>query len=232
MTANPHTLRVDIWSDIICPFCWIGKRQFEIALKDFAGRDQVEVHHHAFRLSPDQPVTPVIDMLQLKYRMTPEQVVQNQARVVQMAASVGLDYHLENTLNGDTLKAHRLIKLAEDHGLAAEMIERLYRANFTEEQSLFDDAVLVALAAEVGLEAEAVTAFLKTDRYADTVREEQEFITSRGAQGVPFFVLNNRYALSGAQSPEAFTQALESAWKDIAPQITEGEVCGPDGCEI
>lgn len=232
MTVAPQTLRVDIWSDIICPFCWIGKRQFEIALKDFAGRDQVEVHHHAFRLSPDQAPMPVDQMLQQKYRMNPEQVAQNQVRVIQMAASVGLDYHLDGTWSGDTLKAHRLIKLAEDQGLAADMIERLYRAYFSEGQSLFDDAVLITLAVEVGLEADAVTAFLKTDRYADTVREEQEFITSRGAQGVPFFVLNNRYALSGAQPPQAFTQALEAAWKDIAPQITEGEACGPDGCAI
>ncbi|OYW83307.1 MAG: hypothetical protein B7Z26_00915, partial [Asticcacaulis sp. 32-58-5] len=99
-------------------------------------------------------------------------------------------------------------------------------------QSLFDDAVLIPLAVEVGLATDVVTAFLKTDRYADTVREEQEFITSCGAQGVPFFVVNNRYALSGAQPPQAFTQALEAAWKDIAPQITDGEACGPDGCAI
>ncbi|ESQ81254.1 DsbA family oxidoreductase [Asticcacaulis sp. YBE204] len=226
-------ITVDIWSDIICPFCWIGKRQFERALGDFAGKNAVTVRHRAFRLSPDAPPTPVKDMLQRKYNMTPDQVAQNQARVVQMAASVGLDYHLDNTISGDTLKSHRLIKFAEDRGLAAEMVERLYRAYFSEGQSLFDDAVLVTLASEVGLDASEAEAFLKTDRYSDAVVEEQDFITQRGANGVPFFVINNKYAVSGAQPAEAFAQVLQRAWDDLPPeQRNAGPTCDDGVCAV
>lgn len=213
-----EVMRVDIWADIICPFCWIGKRQFEAALAGFQGRSQVEVHYHAYRLSPDQPPEPVVPMLMRKYGLSADQVAENQARVTEMARGVGLDYHLENTVSGDSLMAHRLVKLAEDKGLAAVMIERLYKAYFNEGRSILEADSLADLAADVGLDRPEVEAFLKTDRYAQTVREEQDFITSRGANGVPFFVINNRYAVAGAQPTEAFAQVLDRAWNDLPPE--------------
>jgi predicted DsbA family dithiol-disulfide isomerase len=231
---SAQTLRVDIWSDIICPFCWIGKRQFEQGLEAFANRSDVEIIHHAFRLSPGQAPMDVKQMLQKKYGMSPSQVAQNQARVTEMAAGVGLDYHLDGTVSGDTLKAHRLIKLADEQGLAADMVERLYRAYFTEGLVLFDGATLTGLAVEVGLEAEAVTEFLAGDTYAAEVKADQDFITSRGANGVPFFVFNNKYAVSGAQPPEAFTQTLEAAWKEMPhfKTVATGPICDDGVCEV
>jgi predicted DsbA family dithiol-disulfide isomerase len=231
---SEHVLRVDIWSDIICPFCWIGKRQFEQGLAAFAHKAEVEVAYHAFRLSPGQAPMDVNQMLQRKYGMTAAQVTQNQARVTQMAAGVGLDYHLDGTVSGDTLKSHRLIKLAGKQGLAGEMVERLYRAYFTERQGLFDEVTLTRLAVEVGLEAQAVTAFLAGEQYAAEAKADQDFITSRGANGVPFFVFNNKYAVSGAQPPEAFTQTLEAAWKEMPhfKTVATGPVCDDGVCEV
>jgi len=224
-------ITVDIWSDIVCPFCWIGKRQFEIALSGFAHRDQVAITHHAFRLSPDQAPMPVDAMLQRKYGMTSAQVAQNQQRVTQMAAGVGLDYHLGGTISGDTLKAHRLIKLAAEKGRAEIMVERLYLAYFTEGQLLFEDGVLVRLAGEVGLDEKQVAEFLTGDQYAAEVKADQEFITARGANGVPFFVFNNRFALSGAQPPDSFAQTLEAAWAEAdKAEAISGPVCDDGIC--
>jgi predicted DsbA family dithiol-disulfide isomerase len=128
-----------------------------------------------------------------------------------------------------TLKAHRLIKLAGEQGLSEAMVERLYRAYFTEGQVLFDDSVLMRLAVEVGLDAATVTAFLASDQYADGVKADQDFITGRGANGVPFFVFNNKYALSGAQPPEAFVQTLEAVWEEIPQTVAaDGAICDPD----
>lgn len=225
---------VEVWSDIICPFCWIGKRQFERALEAFPHKDQVEVRHRAFRLSPDQPVVPTGVMLQQKYGLTAEQAVNNQRRVEGMAASVGLEYHLDNTLSGDSLKAHRLIRYAGDKG--AVLLERLYRAYFTEGLSVFDDEVLVRLAVEAGLEAEAVRAFLAGTELMSEVEDDQRGANLAGARGVPHFVFGGRYAVSGAQPPEVFTQALEAAWKDAGASAGgsagDGPVCEDGVCEV
>lgn len=232
MSVSPSPITVDIWSDLICPFCWIGKRHFEQALEGFAGKDQVTVRHHAFRLGPDAAIAPVGQMLQQKYGLTAAQAEQNQARVEQMAAAAGLSMKLNGTFYGDTLKAHRLVKFAQDKGLGAEAVERLYRAYFAETHSLFDEATLVALAVEIGLDAAETEAFLKTDRYSDAVQEEQEFITVRGVQGVPFFVINDRYAVSGAQPVAGFTQVLNRAWDDLPPKVKAGPACNEGVCEV
>ncbi|MFT4091900.1 MAG: DsbA family oxidoreductase [Asticcacaulis sp.] len=221
---------VDIWSDIICPFCWIGKRQFESALEAFPHKDKVKVRHRAFRLSPGQPVVPTGQILQQKYGLTPEQAAQNQRRVEGMAASVGLEYHLDNTLSGDSLNAHRLIRYAGDKGEA--LLERLYRAYFTEGLSVFDDEVLGRLAVEAGLEADAVKAFLAGTELTAEVEDDQRGANLAGARGVPHFVFANRYAVSGAQPPEVFAQALEAAWKDTGGSVSDGPVCEDGVCGI
>ncbi|MFT3998270.1 MAG: DsbA family oxidoreductase [Asticcacaulis sp.] len=232
MSVAASKITVDIWSDVICPFCWVGKSHFEQALAGFAQKGEVVVRHHAFRLGPDAPVMPVGQMLQQKYGLTPDQAAQNQSRVEQMASAAGLDMRLDGTSYGDTLKAHRLVKLAADKGLAAEAVERLYRAYFSEGADIFSDAGLVALATDIGLEAAEADAFLKTDRYADTVQEEQEFISMRGVQGVPFFVVNDRYAVSGAQPVAGFTQVLNRAWDDLPPEVKAGPACDDGVCAV
>lgn len=234
MSVSANKITVDIWSDVICPFCWIGKSHFERALEGFTHKSDVEVRYHAYRLGPDAPRVPVGDMLRQKYGLSVEQAAQNQSRVEQMAAAAGLSMKLEGTFYGDTLKAHRLIKLAEDKGLAAEAVERLYHAYFSEGRDIFSDESLVALAADIGLEAADAEAFLLTDRYADTVQEEQEFISMRGVQGVPFFVVNSRYAVSGAQPPEAFANVLSRAWDELPPEAKTGSgpACDDGVCAV
>ncbi|MBU9183412.1 DsbA family oxidoreductase [Burkholderia multivorans] len=232
-TARP-TLTVEIWSDLICPWCWIGKRRFDEALAAFAHADRVDVALRAYRLMPGQPVEPVEAMLAGKYRMSTAQVDQMLRQVTDAAASVGLRYDLPGTLAGDTLDAHRLVKLAEATGRAHALTERLYRAYFCEHGSLFDHTALADFAVEAGLERAAVEAALRGDAYRDEVEADGERAAQIGGRGVPLFVFGGRYAVSGAQPADVFAQALEQAWRDgvVEPGGDAAAACGPDGCAL
>src|SRR5688572_3354158 len=201
-------MRVDIWSDLVCPWCYIGKRRFEKALAGFANRDDVTVVHRAFQLDSTMPKGQLFrhrDVLMRKYRMSESQVAAAQAKLESLAADEGLEYHLAESKTGNTLDAHRLVHLAGEHGNQDAVIERLFRAHFTEGRSLFDNDSLVALADEAGLEG--ARELLETDRYADSVTADHQEANALGANGVPFFVLGNRYGISGAQATEVFADA-------------------------
>ncbi|WP_175688824.1 DsbA family oxidoreductase [Burkholderia anthina] len=233
-TARP-TLTVEIWSDLICPWCWIGKRRFDEALAAFAHAGQVEVVLRAYRLMPGHPVEPVEAMLAGKYRMSSAQVDQMLRQVTDAAASVGLDYDLPGTLAGDTLDAHRLVKLAETTGRAHALTERLYRAYFCEHGSLFDHAALLDFAVETGLERSEAEAVLDSDAYRAEVEADIARAEQIGGRGVPLFVFGGRYAVSGAQPADVFAQALDQAWRDGGIVELTGDdaaACGPDGCEL
>ncbi|MCO8576949.1 DsbA family oxidoreductase [Burkholderia multivorans] len=232
-TARP-ALTVEIWSDLICPWCWIGKRRFDEALAAFAHADRVDVALRAYRLMPGQPVEPVEAMLAAKYRMSASQVDQMLRQVTDAAASVGLRYDLPGTLVGDTLDAHRLVKLAEATGRAHALTERLYRAYFCEHGSLFDHTALADFAVEAGLERAAVEAALHGDAYRDEVEADGARAAQIGGRGVPLFVFGGRYAVSGAQPADVFAQALEQAWRDgvVEPGGDAAAACGPDGCAL
>ncbi|EED99083.1 DsbA family oxidoreductase [Burkholderia multivorans] len=232
-TARP-ALTVEIWSDLICPWCWIGKRRFDEALAAFAHADRVDVALRAYRLMPGQSVEPVEAMLAAKYRMSAAQVDQMLRQVTDAAASVGLRYDLPGTLVGDTLDAHRLVKLAEATGRAHALTERLYRAYFCEHGSLFDHTALADFAVEAGLERAAVQAALRGDAYRDEVEADGARAAQIGGRGVPLFVLGGRYAVSGAQPADVFAQALEQAWRDGVVESGDdaAAACGPDGCAL
>lgn len=232
-TARP-ALTVEIWSDLICPWCWIGKRRFDEALAAFAHADRVDVALRAYRLMPGQSVEPVEAMLAGKYRMSAAQVDQMLRQVTDAAASVGLRYDLPGTLVGDTLDAHRLVKLAEATGRAHALTERLYRAYFCEHGSLFDHTALADFAVEAGLERAAVEAALRGDAYRDEVEADGARAAQIGGRGVPLFVFGGRYAVSGAQPADVFAQALEQAWRDgvVEPGADAAAACGPDGCAL
>lgn len=207
-------MRVDIWSDLVCPWCYVGKRRFEKALAGFAGREDVQVVHHSFQLNPAAPrdqATNRRDMLMQKYRLSPAQVDEMDARMTRTAAAEGLDYHLEGTVSGNTFDAHQLVHLAFDRGKQDAVIERLYRAYFTERRSLFDQASLIELAAEAGLDPAEAQAALREGRYAAAVQADIDAARQLGATGVPFFVIDERYGVSGAQSPEVFLDVLTKA---------------------
>ncbi|MDN7655078.1 DsbA family oxidoreductase [Burkholderia multivorans] len=232
-TARP-ALTVEIWSDLICPWCWIGKRRFDEALAAFAHADRVDVALRAYPLMPGQPVEPVEAMLAAKYRMSAAQVDQMLRQVTDAAASVGLRYDLPGTLVGDTLDAHRLVKLAEATGRAHALTERLYRAYFCEHGSLFHHTALADFAVEAGLERAAVEAALRGDAYRDEVEADGARAAQIGGRGVPLFVFGGRYAVSGAQPADVFAQALEQAWRDgvVESGGDAAAACGPDGCAL
>jgi predicted DsbA family dithiol-disulfide isomerase len=207
-------MRVDIWSDIVCPWCYVGKRRFEKALATFDGRDTVAIVHRSFQLDPRSPRGQTFDrkqMLQQKYGWSTIQVQQADAQMTQLAAAEGLDYKLAGGVTGNTMDAHQVVHLARERGNADAVVERLYRAHFTEQRSIFDRESLVAIATEAGLDAADVRDTLERDVYVGAVTADNAEAHSLGANGVPFFVLNNRFAVSGAQPVATFVEALAQA---------------------
>src|SRR5258705_9380917 len=207
-------MRVDIWSDLVCPWCYVGKRRFEKALARFDNRDDVQVVHHSFQLNPSAPrdrTSNRREMLMQKYRLAPPEADEMDARMTRTAAAEGLDFHLEGTATGNTFDAHQLVHLGRDHGLEDAVVERFYRAYFTEQRSLFEKESLLDLAAEAGLDREEAAATLRDNRYAEAVAADIESARRLGATGVPFFVIDGHYGISGAQAPEVFLEVLQKA---------------------
>jgi predicted DsbA family dithiol-disulfide isomerase len=233
-------IRIDVWSDVVCPWCYVGKRRLERALAAFPHKDEVEIVHRAFQLDPSAPrdrTEPVLEHLAAKYGTSVEQARTMQARVSQIAAGEGLEYHLDRTLSGNTFDAHRVLKLARERGREAEVLERFYRAYFTEAQSLFDAPSLARIAAEAGLDPAEVERVLAGDTYADEVEAARYEAGKLGANGVPFFVVGGRYGISGAQPLELFEQVLERAWADAHPAALtpiggDAETCADDSCAL
>jgi predicted DsbA family dithiol-disulfide isomerase len=207
-----NVVKVDIWSDVQCPWCYIGKRKFERAVEIFDG--DVEVEYHSFELAPDTPVDyagSTTDYLMNKYGMPAEQVAQMQERVAGIAASVGLDYHLESTQQTNTVKAHELLHLAKKHGLQEPMKERLLKAYFIEGKHVGRIPDLVELAAEVGLDPAEVEVALTSSQYLPDVKADMAQARAYGISGVPFFVIDGKYGISGAQETQTFVDALNEA---------------------
>jgi len=213
-------VRVDVWADLVCPWCYLGKRRFEQALAEFGQHDEVEVVHHSFQLDPTFPKGKVQDqreLLSTKYGMTEEQATKSGLEMEQRAADAGLEYNMTGIKTGNTVDAHRLVHLAAKHGIADVVVERFYRAHFTEQRSIFDHDSLVELAADAGLDAEEARNVLESDTFADEVEADGAQARALGANGVPFFVIDERYGVSGAQPKELFAQALTQAWSDTHP---------------
>ena len=208
-------MQVEIWSDIVCPWCYLGKRNFEQALEQFGHRDKVDVVYRSFELDPAAPAdatTPTVELLATKYRMTPEQAQAAQQQMEQRAAQAGLTFRMGDLRSGNTRNAHRLLQLARERDRQPELVERLHRAYFTEQDSVFDRAALARLAAEARLDPVEVEAVLDSDQYGADVTADEQTATALGATGVPFFVIDRRYGISGAQPPEVIGQALSQAW--------------------
>lgn len=242
-------MRIDIWSDIACPWCYIGKRRLEGALEGFAHRDEVEVVWHSFELDPGAPVPPTEKTsvhLAQKYGGGPDQIAAMTQRVADTALEEGLQYRLDDTLHVTTRDAHRLLHLALEtggHGMQGALKERLLHDYFVEAEDASDHDVLRAAAAEVGLPDAEVERVLGSDAYDEQVSADIRQARAYGANGVPFFVVDGRYGISGAQPTDVFAGALERAWAESHPVLEtiggtgeaggdEAVVCGPDGCEV
>lgn len=242
-------MRIDVWSDVVCPWCYIGKRRLEQALAESG--DQAEIVWHSFQLDPSATNEDPRDLptrLGEKYGRDREWGLQANAHVTEIAAELGLEYHLDQAKSANTVDAHRLLHLARelvDAGQVAadtqdRLKERLLKAYFTDGLAVGDHATLTRLAAEVGLPSERVTEVLASTTYADEVAADQAQALAYGATGVPFFVVDEKYGVSGAQPVEVFREALSRATADRKP-ITlvttpttraEDPACGPDGCPI
>lgn len=207
-------IQVDVWSDVVCPWCYIGKRRFEAGAAAFAERHpgvQVKLEYHSFQLDPDTPVDfdgSAVDYLVGRKGIAAAQARQMIDQVVKVAAEVGLAYDYDAIQHTNTGKAHQLLHLAKAHGRQVEAKERLMRAYFVEGRHVGRDDDLADLAAEVGLDRDDALRAMREDRYADAVRADQEQAARYGIRAVPFFVLDGAYGISGAQPAEVFTEAL------------------------
>lgn len=233
-------MKVEIWSDVVCPWCYIGKRRFEAALAAFPHRDDVEITYRSFQLDPLAPAEPsmsVTETLAQKYGVSETQARAMNARVSALAAQEGLDYHLEGARHANTFDAHRLIHFAAAHGRQHEMKERLLRAYFTESATIGDRDTLARLATEVGLDERAAQEALSTDAYAQEVRADERRAQMLGITGVPFFVIEEKYGVSGAQPTEAFEEILNEVWTENHPLARprgaqNAEACDGDVCAV
>lgn len=243
-------MKIEIWSDIACPWCYIGKRRFETALNGFEHRDGVEVEWRSFQLDPTLPAHyegTETDYLSRSKGMPAEQVEQMFAHVANEAAGEGLDYDFDSIVVANSFAAHRFLHLAKTHGLMAEAKETLLSGHFEHGRNIGDVDYLAEVGQSLGIDAEETRRTLSGDDYSAEVKADIAEAQALGANGVPFFVIDRRYGISGAQSPDAFAHALETAWgesqkltvltgngseKDSPSGETypDGAVCGPEGC--
>jgi predicted DsbA family dithiol-disulfide isomerase len=210
-------MEVEIWADIVCPWCYLGKRHFEQALGSFDHADKVQVVYRSFELDPAAPrgvTTPTVEVLAQKYGMTPDRARQAQRQMEERATADGLTFRMDGLRSGNTKDAHRLLHLAKASDRQSELMERLQRAYFTEQDSIFDHDALTRLAVEAGLDPAEVAEVLASDRYRDHVETDEAMARSIGATGVPLFVVDRRYGISGAQPAETITDVLERAWNE------------------
>lgn len=231
-------LRIDVWSDIACPWCYVGKRRLEAALSRFAHRDEVEVVWRAFELDPGAPAkadasVSYVDRLARKYRTPPAKAVEMLDRMTGVAAADGLTFRFDRIQPGNTFNAHRLVHLGHERGVQDAVKERFMRAYMTEGECVGDAETVTRLAVEAGLDESEVKALLASDRFVKEVRGDEAEARDLGISGVPFFVLDGRLGVSGAQTADVLLGALDEAWKDVATipdALAEGAVCGPEGC--
>ena len=234
-------MNIEIWSDVVCPWCYIGKRRFEAALAQFAHRDQVAIVWRSFELDPHAPRTSsesLNEVLAKKLGVSPARAAAMNAQVTALAAEEGLDYHLDQARHGNTFDAHRLIHLAQTHGLQAIAKERLLQAYFTEGRAISDPDVLTAIGEEIGLPADQVRSMLAGDAYADAVRADERRAQQLGISGVPFYVIDGTYGVSGAQPAAAFLDVLQQIWAEshpltpVAAAAADAEACDDGSCRV
>jgi protein disulfide-isomerase len=235
-----NKLKVQIWSDIMCPFCFIGKRRIEEALQNFEHKEAVEIEWKSYQLDASFIASPednMVEHLAEKYRKDNDWAQNMLDNMTQNAKTAGLDFHFGKAVLANSFNAHRLLHLAKKYNLANDLEELLFKAYLTEGKNVNDLDTLSKLGIEVGLDSEEITQVLNSDTYGSEVKKDQEEANAIGVQGVPFFVLDNKYAISGAQPASAFLETLEKVWEEgkfeskvTLLNTTDGDSCGIDGC--
>jgi len=230
-------MKVEIWSDVMCPFCYIGKRRFEDALQQFVHKDEVEIEWKSFQLNPDMKTDPSVNISQYLADVkgwTLDYAQQMNNHVTEMAAQVGLTYNMGQAVVANSFNAHRFTHFAKKHGLGDAAEEQLFKAYFTDGKNTDDADTLADMGQEIGLNRDEVLTILGNNSYADDVKHDIAEAQYLGIRGVPFFLMNGKYAVSGAQAVPVFTETLEKAfgeWQGDKPKlnVVDGPVCGPDG---
>lgn len=233
-------MKIEIWSDVVCPFCYIGKRKLEKSLAKMPFADQIEIEWKSFQLNPDQKTTPTISTLEHLAQSkgwSMEQTQEITANVVEMAKAEGLEFDFEKAVVANTRNAHRLIHLAKEHGKGNEMKERLLSAYFSQGKNVDDFETLVSLGEELGLDGKSILKMLESDSFDQKVDADIYESRQIGVRGVPFFVLDRKYGISGAQPDQVFDDSLTKAWKEFQeanPSLQilsgeNGEACDVDG---
>lgn len=238
-------MKVEIWSDVMCPFCYIGKRHFEQAIEKLPFKNEIEVDWKSFQLNPEYHNTnneTVYDYLSRSKGMPVEQAKQMTKQVVDMAANAGLSIDFDKNIPANTFNAHRLIHLAAKHNLQDLAEEKLFEAHFINSKNIGETDVLVDLAVEIGLDKDEAMTVLNSNEFAEAVRYDIYESQNLGIRGVPYFVMDRKYGVSGAQPVQAFTDALTQSfneWKETQPKTTltslnknDDAVCDENGCEI
>lgn len=240
VSVEVNDMKIEVWSDYVCPFCYIGKRTLEKALVQSGFESQAEVSFKAYQLNPDAPInstTPTYESLAKKYGQTIEQAKEMTEGVAQHARSVGLEYNFDNMVEANTLAAHRLVKWAETHGKDAELTEQLMHHYFVEAKNVSNYEVLLTLAETIGLPRDEAEKVLESEQFMGQVQLDIAEAGQIGVQGVPFFVVNRKYAISGAQPVEAFVEALEQIAEEegIRPKLKplgkKTSYCTGDSCD-
>lgn len=236
---NRKKMKIEIWSDVMCPFCYIGKRNFETALAQFTDREEITIDWKSFQLDPTVPEVAnesYENYLVKRKGLSKTQVQGMLQSVTATAKEAGLDYRFETSQMVNSQKAHQLVQFAKTKNLGDEMEERLFLAFFTEGKSIADIKTLTQLGKEIGLDENELQAAFTDQKYAELVQDDIQEAREIGVSGVPFFVLDRKYAVSGAQPPEAFLETLEKSfaeWRKLNPKIelevTQGQSCTPDG---
>ncbi len=230
-------MKIDIWSDIRCPFCYVGKKKLEKAMEQFPHADKVELVWHSFQLDPQLKTQPERDPFEFFSEM--KGISENQAKLMHQHAynagkEAGIEFNFEQQKIANSFKGHLLIQLAKEKNLANEMEEALFSAQFIEAKNIDDEATLIEIGKKVGLTEEEVQNALKSDDLAYKVKQDMNTAGNLGINSVPFFVFNDKYAISGAQQPPVFREVLEKSWKEFSDgdnglQIIEGDSCDADG---
>jgi predicted DsbA family dithiol-disulfide isomerase len=245
--AVEDSMKIEIWSDVACPWCYIGKRRFEAALAEFPHRESVDVRWRSYQLDPTVPEHydgTELDYLSTRKGLAPAQVTQMFEHVAAQGKEVGLNYRFDDVVVANSFTAHRLIHLAAAHGKQDAAKERLLSDHFEHGKDIGSREYLSSVAQDLGLDPAEVAELFTSDKYSDDVRRDIAEARAIGVTGVPFFVIDRKYGLSGAQPSEVFTQALNQAWQEAHPLVMvsapgadggsagDAAACGPDGCSI
>ena len=219
-------MEVEIWSDIMCPFCYIGKRRFENALKNFEYNDEIEITWRSFQLNPDIETDPdanINEYLAKAKGWSFEQAQQMNQRVTNMAADEGLEYNMDQAIVANSFDAHRVVQFSKDRGKANEMEEALFKAYFTDGKNIADHQTLIALAEGIGIDPTEVKSILGSEKYANTVKHDIQLAQNINITGVPFFLFDRKFAVSGARETEVFLKALKQSWNAKVQDQQEAE---------